>query len=82
MPNLQAMMEGKRFKTTWKSNDMVDFHIKAMGQQLKQLKMALKLAVALNRTIIMPKVSGSLSRCCAVLCGAVRCCAVPLVSWG
>ncbi|PSC68170.1 glycosyltransferase family 77 [Micractinium conductrix] len=51
----KTMMEGKRFKTTWDHNKMVDFHIKAVASELKQLKTALKLAVALNRTIIMPK---------------------------
>lgn len=52
-------MEGKRFKTTWQGNDMVDFHLKALGRELQQLKTAFKLAVALNRTIIMPKVGGT-----------------------
>ena len=51
-----VMMEGQRFKTDWNDNDMVDWHLKAVGQQLKQLRTALKLAVALNRTMIMPKV--------------------------
>lgn len=51
-------MEGKRFKTTWDGNAMVDFHLKALGRELRQLKTAFKLAVALNRTIIMPKVGG------------------------
>lgn len=55
----QVMMEGKRFKTTWQGNDMVDFHLKALGRELQQLKTAFKLAVALNRTIIMPKVGGT-----------------------
>jgi hypothetical protein len=50
------MLEGIRFKTTWETNDMVDFHLKAMEQQLRQMRHALKLAVLLNRTIIMPKV--------------------------
>jgi hypothetical protein len=53
---LQTMLEGIRFKTTWETNDMVEFHLKAMEQQLKQMRHALKLAVLLNRTIIMPKV--------------------------
>ncbi len=49
------MMEGIRFKTDWKQDDMVQLHLDNMRQQLAQLKTALQLAVALNRTIIMPK---------------------------
>lgn len=51
----QTMMEGIRFKTDWKQDDMVQLHLDNMRQQLAQLKTALQLAVALNRTIIMPK---------------------------
>lgn len=53
---LQTMMEGIRFKTDWKEEDMIELHLKNMRQQLAQLKTALQLAVALNRIIIMPKV--------------------------
>lgn len=79
-------MEGKRFKTTWKHNDMVDFHLKAIGRELQQLKTAFKLAVALNRTIIMPKVGdgrrraperaveGRFARCCVLRGAEVHVC--------
>lgn len=53
---VQFMMEGQRFKTDWTEAAMADFHLQAMGKQLRQLRTALGLAVALNRTLIMPKV--------------------------
>lgn len=69
----KVMMEGKRFKTTWQGNDMVDFHLKALGRELQQLKTAFKLAVALNRTIIMPK----LLSWCDRYWGPLEFCQVP-----
>lgn len=55
LPHYQVMM-GDRFKTGWNDTDMIDFHIKAVQHQLRQLRIALQLAVVLNRTIVMPKV--------------------------
>lgn len=69
----EVMMEGKRFKTTWDGNDMVDFHVKSVGQELRQVKTAFQLAVALNRTIIMPK----LLAWCDRYWGPLEFCQVP-----
>ncbi|KAI3429380.1 hypothetical protein D9Q98_005475 [Chlorella vulgaris] len=69
----QVMMEGIRFKTEWETNDMVDVHLAAMERQLHQLRTAFQLAVALNRTIIMPK----LLSWCDRYWGPVEFCQVP-----
>jgi hypothetical protein len=67
------MMEGQRFETTWKEPDMIDFHLKAVAQQLRQLRTALAVAVALNRTIIMPR----LISWCDRYWGPVEFCQLP-----
>lgn len=67
------MMEGVRFKTDWATDAMIDFHLKAMRAQLQQLRSALALAVALNRTLVMPK----LVSWCDRYWGPVEFCQLP-----
>lgn len=69
----KVMMEGVRFKTDWTNDAMADLHLKNMREQLLQLKTAFKLAMALNRTIIMPK----LLAWCDKYWGPLEFCQVP-----
>ena len=71
------MMEGRRFKTEWKEEDMIAHHLGAVRAQLRQLRTALQLAVALNRTLIMPKVSGD----CLRSAHALRMLSAGIGSW-
>lgn len=48
---------------------MVDWHLKAARQQLRQLATAFRLALALNRTLILPQV-GPCTRCAAAAISA------------
>lgn len=81
-------MEGVRFKTDWTNDAMADLHLKNMREQLLQLKTAFKLAMALNRTIIMPKaragrwLGASTGKLCSLgycmhSCHRVQCCQHP-----
>lgn len=47
-----------RFKTDWTDARMQAAHLAGMREQLLQLRAAVALALALNRTLIMPKASG------------------------
>ncbi len=63
----------------WENNTetMVQFHLKSMQFQLGQVYYAFALALATNRTLIMPKVSAAAAVACwllwAVACGEPAC---------
>eukprot|EP00887_Chlorella_sp_A99_P003129 scaffold9.g3129.t1 len=68
-----TLMMNNRFKTTWRDPEMQEAHLTRMHDQLGQLKQAFAVAVALNRTIIMPK----LLCLCDRYWGPVEYCQVP-----
>jgi hypothetical protein len=53
----------------WENNTetMVQFHLKSMQFQLGQVYYAFALALATNRTLIMPKVSAAAAVACCLL---------------
>ena len=55
-PSRQTAPGNVRFRSSWAEDGMVDFHLRSLGAQLGQLRTALALALALNRTLVMPKV--------------------------
>ncbi len=41
---------------SWENDKMIDYHLASMEKQLHQIGKGLALAVALNRTVVLPKV--------------------------